>query len=46
MSWEDLDDDKIPNFLPLWKKYGMKQTPTKDKKLKPVMHVMALIGAG
>ena len=45
-SWADLDDDKIPNCSPLWKQYGMKMTPTKDKKLKPVFHVMALIGAG
>ena len=28
------------------KLFGMKMTPTKDKKLKPVFHVMALIGAG
>ena len=46
ISWCDLDDDKIPNSSPLWKQHGMKQTPTKDKKLKPVHHVMALIGAG
>ena len=46
ISWCDLNDDKIPNSSPLWKQHGMKQTPTKDKKLKPVHHVMALIGAG
>ena len=45
VSWCDLDDDKIPNCSPLWKQYGMKMTPTKDKKLKPVFHVVALIGA-
>ena len=45
-SWADVDDDKIPNCSPLFKEYGMKMTPTKDKKLKPVFHVMAVIGAG
>ena len=35
-SWCDIDDDKIPNTSPQWKQYGMKRTPTKDKKLKPV----------
>ena len=45
-SWCDIDDDKIPNTSPLWKQFGMKMTPTKDKKLKPVFHVMAVIGAG
>ena len=45
-SWVDLDDDNIPNSSPLWKQFGMKMTPTKDKKLKPVFHVMAVVGAG
>ena len=46
ISWCDLDNDKVPNFSPLWKQHGMRQTPTKDKKLKPVNHGMALIGDG
>ncbi len=46
VSKMDVDDDKIPNSSLSWKRYGMKLTPTKDKKLKPVFHVMALIGAG
>eukprot|EP00984_Skeletonema_dohrnii_P032459 scaffold26691_cov108-Skeletonema_dohrnii-CCMP3373.AAC.1 len=46
MSYCALDDDKIPNSANIWKRHGMKLTPTKDKKLKPVFHVMALIGAG
>ena len=46
VSWADIDDDKIASCSPMFKQYGMKMTPTKDKKLKPVFHVMALIGAG
>ena len=42
----DLDDDKWPNTSPLFKLYGMRRTPTKDKKLKPVMHLIAVIGSG
>ena len=42
----DLDDDKQPNSSPSWKKYGMRMQPTKEKKLKPVFHLMAVIGAG
>ncbi|KAL7531815.1 hypothetical protein ACHAWF_003920, partial [Thalassiosira exigua] len=45
-SWFDVDDDKVPHTSPLWTRYGMKRTPTKDKKLKPVFHVMAVIGTG
>ncbi len=46
VRWANIDNDKIPNCSPLWKMYGMKMTPTKDKKLKPVIHVMVLIGDG
>ncbi|KAL7527546.1 hypothetical protein ACHAWF_002220 [Thalassiosira exigua] len=35
-SWFDVDDDKVPHFSPTWTRYGMKRTPIKDKKLKPV----------
>ena len=45
-SWADIDDDKIPNTSPLWKQYGMRMTPTKEKNLKPVFQVIAVIGAG
>ena len=31
ISWADVDDDEIPNSSPLWKQYGMKTTPTKEK---------------
>lgn len=46
VTWVDIDDDKIPNCSPKWKSYGMKTTPTKDKKKKPVFHLMATIGTG
>ena len=43
-SWVDIDDDKLPNTSHAWKQYGFKLTPTKDNKLKPVIHLMATIG--
>ena len=46
VTWASLDDDKEPYCSCLWSDYGMKQTPTKDKKLKPVFHVMATVGSG
>ena len=42
----DADDDKIPNTSPNWAKHGMRRTPTKDKKLKPVFHLQATIASG
>ena len=41
----DVDDDKLPYCSNLWTSYGMKRTPTKDKKLKPVMHLTATTGS-
>ena len=46
VSWVDLDDDKIPHCSPRFKEYGMRMTPTKDKKLKPVFHLAATVGSG
>ena len=46
VSWVDLDDDKLPNSSPKWKKFGMRMIPTKDKKLKPVIHIVATVGSG
>ena len=46
VSWMDIDDDKLNFCSQLWKKYGFKMTPTKDKKLKPVIHIAATIGSG
>ena len=46
VSWIDLDDDKLNFISKLWKKYGFKMTPTKDKKCKPVVHVAATTGSG
>merc|ERR1712060_955138 len=46
ITWGDMDDDKIPNCSPLWPDYGCRQTPTKDKKLKPVIHLMASVSTG
>ncbi|KAK1733201.1 hypothetical protein QTG54_016058 [Skeletonema marinoi] len=40
-SWIDVDDDKLNNCSPKFQAYGLKRTPTKDKKLKPVNHVAA-----
>ena len=45
-SWVDIDDDKVPNCSQKWKEYDMRTVPTKDKKLKPVFHVMATVGTG
>lgn len=45
-SWVDIDDDKLAYCSRKWPKYGMRTTPTKDKKLKPVIHVMATVGSG
>lgn len=46
ITYADFDDDKHAKGSPLWKSYGLRMTPTKDKKLKPVVHVMASIGSG
>ena len=46
VSWMDIDDDKLNFCSQLWKKYGFKMTPTKDKKLNPVIHIAATIGSG
>lgn len=46
VSWMDIDDDKLNFCSKLWKKYGFKMTPTKDKKLKPVIHIAATTGSG
>ena len=46
VSKMDADDDKIPNTSPNWAKHGMRRTPTKDKKLKPVFHLQATIASG
>ena len=45
-SWADIYDNKVPNCSRKWKEYGMRTVPTKDKKLKPVFHVMATVGTG
>ena len=37
----DLVDDKQPYGTPLFFKYGLKRTPAKEKKLKPVNHICA-----
>ena len=46
VTWGALDDDKIPNTSWLWEKYGIQRTPTKEKKLKPVVHLVASIATG
>lgn len=46
VSSMDIDDDKIPNYSRKWTSYGFKRTPTKDKKLKPVIHVSCTTGSG
>jgi len=46
VSWLDIDDDKLNFCSNLWKAYGFKMTPTKDKKLKPVIHITATTGSG
>ena len=45
-SKADVDDNKWANTSSLFKLYGMRQTLTKDKKLKPAMHLIAVIGSG
>lgn len=40
-SWVDIDDDKLNHSSKNFPKYGYRVTPTKDKKFKPVIHVMA-----
>ena len=45
-SWVDIDDDKLNHSSKNFPKYGYRVTPTKDKKLKPVIHVMATVGSG
>ena len=42
----DIDDDKLNNCSPKWLDNGMKRTPTKDKKEKPVNHIAATVGTG
>ena len=42
----DVDDDKVPNTSPKWADHGMRRTPTKDKKLKPVNHLQATTAGG
>jgi hypothetical protein len=46
VSWVDLDDDKLPNTAKIWDAYGIKRIPTKDNKLKPVVHVVASVSTG
>ena len=46
VTWVDVDDDKLPNSSKTWIHYGMRMTPTKDKKLKPVVHVACAVGTG
>ena len=45
-SWLSIDDDKLPYCSKKWKEYGLQMTPTKDKKLKPVIHTAACVGTG
>ena len=45
-SWIDIDDDKLNNCSPKFKDHGLKRTPTKDKKEKPVHHLAATVGSG
>jgi hypothetical protein len=45
-SWLDLDDDKLPYTSNAWKDYGWRRIPTKDKKLKPVVHLVSTVGGG
>ena len=45
-TWVDIDDDKIPHCSRKWKLHGWKTQPTKDKKLKPVVHLMASVSTG
>ena len=44
-SWLSVDDDKLPFCSKKWREYGWQMTPTKDKKLKPVIHTAASVGA-
>ena len=46
VTWVDVDNDKQPNYSPLWVLYGCRVTPTKDKKLKPVNHLMVSVATG
>ena len=46
VTWLDCDDDKLGHSAQLFKEHGMRMTPTKDKKLKPVIHVFANVGSG
>ena len=45
ISFVDIDDDKLPYCSRLWPEYGMKRTPTKAKKLQPVMHITCTTGS-
>eukprot|EP00986_Skeletonema_menzelii_P000633 scaffold176_cov69-Skeletonema_menzelii.AAC.1 len=45
-SWIDIDDDKLNNTSPKMQAIGLKRTPTKEKKLKPVNHIAATVGTG
>ena len=45
-TWVDIDDDKIPHCSKKWKLHGWRTQPTKDKKLKPVIHLMASVSTG
>ena len=45
-SKADVDNNKWANTSSLFKLYGMRQTLTKDRKLKPAMHLIDVIGSG
>ena len=45
-TWVDIYDDTIPHCSGKWKLHGWRTQPTKDKKLKPVIHLMASVSTG
>ena len=44
-TWDDRNYDKLNNISHQFLNYGMKMTPTKDKKLKLIAHDMASCGS-
>ena len=45
-QWKLTNTKTIQTRTPLWVVYGCRVTPTKDKKLKPVNHLMASVATG
>ncbi|GBG25957.1 Hypothetical Protein FCC1311_021772 [Hondaea fermentalgiana] len=45
-SWVDLDDDKQPFSSLRWEEFGYRIIPTKTKKKKPVIHLVASVTTG